>query len=53
MIELKLSLEEVNLVLNALAVRPYMEVAELIEKIKAEGERQLKKGADGEGFGGP
>ena len=40
-IKLELSVEEVNLVLNALAIRPYGEVAELIGKIQTEGEKQL------------
>lgn len=41
MIELKLNLDEVNVILNALATRPYFEVAELIAKIKTEGEKQI------------
>ena len=41
MIELKFTVDEINLILNALAARPYFEVAELIEKIKAEGEKQI------------
>ena len=41
MIELKLTVEEVNIVLNALASRPYGEVCELIAKITADGEKQL------------
>ena len=41
-IKLELSVEEVNIVLNALACRPYGEVAELVAKIRAEGEKQLK-----------
>lgn len=43
MIELKLTVEEVNIILNVLATRPYVEVAELIEKIRADGEKQLSK----------
>ena len=42
MIELKLTIEQVNVVLNALAQRPYFEVAELIELIRIDGEKQLK-----------
>ena len=41
MIEIKFTVDEVNVVLNALAVRPYIEVVELIEKIKTEGEKQI------------
>ena len=42
-IKLELSVEEVNVVLNALACRPYGEVAELIGKIRSEGEKQLQE----------
>lgn len=42
MIELKLTVEEVNIVLNALANRPYGEVYQLIAKIQSEGEKQLQ-----------
>lgn len=42
MIELKLSVEEINIVLNALANRPYGEVYQLITKIQADGEKQMK-----------
>jgi hypothetical protein len=35
------SLAEANLVLAALGQRPYAEVADLMQKIKAEGEAQL------------
>lgn len=41
MIELKLTIDEVNVILNALSVRPYVEVAELIAKIKTDGEKQI------------
>ena len=41
-IKLELTVDEVNVVLNALAGRPYSEVAELIGKIHNEGEKQLK-----------
>lgn len=40
-IKMELSVEEVNIVLNALSSRPYIEVAELIAKIQTEGERQI------------
>lgn len=38
---LTLSVDDVNLILNALANRPYVEVAEVIAKIKTDGERQI------------
>ena len=41
MIELKLSVEEINIVLNALANRPYGEVYQLIGKIQADAEKQM------------
>ena len=41
-IKLKLTVDDVNLVLNALASRAYGEVAELIGKIQSEGEKQLE-----------
>ena len=40
-IKLNLTLDEINYILNALSSRPYIEVVELIEKIKTEGERQI------------
>ena len=40
-IELNLTVDEINIILNALANRPYGEVAELIGKIHNEGEKQL------------
>lgn len=40
-IKLELTIEEVNIILNALANRPYGEVFELVNKIKTEGEKQL------------
>lgn len=43
-IKLELSLEEVNIVLNALSTRPYMEVAELIGKIQTQGNEQIEAG---------
>lgn len=45
-IKLTLTVDEVNIVLNALVARPYMEVVELIDKIKSEGERQLSAKAE-------
>ena len=41
-IKLELSVDDVNIILNALACRPYGEVAELVNKIHAEGEKQLE-----------
>ena len=46
MIELKLTVEEVNIVLNALAARPYGEVFQLVNKIQNEGSRQLDQSVD-------
>ena len=43
MIELKLSVEEINIVLNALANRPYGEVYQLVAKIQADAEKQIDK----------
>lgn len=43
MIELNLSVEEINIVLNALANRPYGEVYQLVAKIQADAEKQLDK----------
>lgn len=40
-IKLELTVEEVNIILNALAGRPYAEIVELITKIQREGEAQL------------
>ena len=40
-IKLTFSVNELNIVLNALAGRPYAEVAELIGRITAEGEKQV------------
>jgi hypothetical protein len=40
-IKLTLNVDEVNIILNALATRPYAEVAGLIGKIRTEGEKQL------------
>lgn len=41
MINLSFTVMETNMVLGALGQRPYAEVAELMQKIKAEGEAQL------------
>lgn len=41
-IKLNLTLEEINFVLNVLAERPYAEVAELIEKIRKQGNEQVE-----------
>ena len=41
-IKIVLTLEETNLVLAALGTKPFAEVAELITKIKAQGESQIK-----------
>lgn len=42
-IKLELSVNDVNIILNALANRPYVEVAELIGKIQNEGNKQLSE----------
>lgn len=42
-IELNLTVDEINIILNALANRPYGEVAELIGKIRTEGEKQYQE----------
>jgi len=42
-INITFTVVEVNLVLAALAQRPWAEVAGLMEKIKAEGEAQITK----------
>jgi len=41
MINLSFTVMETNMVLAALGQRPYAEVAELMQKIKTEGEAQL------------
>jgi len=41
MVNLSLSIEQVNMILTALGQRPYMEVAELIHRIKIDAEEQL------------
>lgn len=40
-IKLEFTVDEVNVILNALANRPYGEVAELIGKIQAQGNEQI------------
>jgi hypothetical protein len=42
-IKLNLTVDEVNIILNALVCRPYAEVAELIGKIQSEGNKQLQE----------
>lgn len=42
-IKIELSVDEINHILNVLAERPYAEVAELIGKIKGQGEKQLEE----------
>ena len=41
-IKIELTVEETNIVLNALSSRPYMEVCGLINKIQTEGNKQLE-----------
>lgn len=41
-IKITLTVEEINFILNVLAERPYAEVAPLIEKIKQQGNEQVK-----------
>lgn len=43
MIELKLDLNEVNGILNALGQMPYIQVKDLIVKIKAQAQPQVEK----------
>ena len=45
-IKLELTVEEINIILNALAGRPYAEVVELIAKIQREGYAQLEATAN-------
>ena len=42
-IKLELTVDEVNYILNDLANKPYIEVVELIEKIRTEGEKQFNE----------
>ena len=46
MIELKLTIEEINYILNSLACQPYRDVVNLIEKIHKTGNEQLKDNND-------
>ena len=42
MINLELTLNEINLILQALGQAPYVQVAELVEKIKAQAVPQVE-----------
>ena len=42
MINLELSLQEINLILQALGQAPYVQVAELVEKIKVQATPQVE-----------
>ena len=42
MIDLNLSVNEINLILQALGQAPYVQVAELVEKIKAQAIPQVE-----------
>jgi len=42
MINLNLTIQEVNLILQALGQAPYIQVAELVEKIKAQAVPQVE-----------
>ena len=44
-INLSLSLNEVNIILNSLSQLPYAQVKDLIEKVQAQGTEQLKEEA--------
>lgn len=41
-ISINLSIEEVNLILDSLGQRPYIEVFQLIDKVKAQAEAQVR-----------
>lgn len=43
MVNLEINLEDVNVVLNALAQQPYIQVHELIRNIQAQATQQLKE----------
>lgn len=43
MIKLELTVDEVNMILSALAEFPYKVTAELIVKVKTEGDRQFEE----------
>lgn len=45
MIHLELSLEEVNKILSSLGQQPYIQVAELIGKIRDQGNKQINQPA--------
>ena len=45
-IDIKLTLGQWNLVLNALGARPFAEVTEIITAIKAQGERAVAEAKD-------
>lgn len=47
-ITITLTLEEANLILAALGEQPYIDVVDLIQKIKQQGSTQLQAGASGE-----
>jgi len=40
-IDLSLTVDQVNLILNALGQRPYVEVMDLVARIKLDAEKQL------------
>lgn len=42
MIDLNLSVQEINLILQALGQAPYVQVAEIVEKIKAQAVPQVE-----------
>lgn len=46
MIELDLTLDEINYILNVLSCQPYRDVANLIEKISKTGSKQIKEHGD-------
>ena len=45
MIELNLTIDEVNIIINALAQRPYIEVAVLFEKVRETAQKSLQEKA--------
>ena len=47
-IQLTLSLEEVNILLNALGTQPYTQVQQLITKIQAQGSTQVQATQNGQ-----
>lgn len=46
MINLELSVQEINLILQALGQAPYVQVAEIVDKIKAQAVPQVEEVAD-------